>query len=490
MKTHTAAKLAVIGMFAAAISHLGAASYTFDNLNTAGLQDGGGNWNTTTANWWNGSADVVWSNLNTDEAIFGVSSTGINNTVNVSSVTVNKITFTSLSAGNYQLLGGTITLGGTTPSIVANNTANNGAVIRSTLVGTSGFSKSGAGVLTFGATGATSVDLSGVSGTIDLSGGSVFLSETGAGSAAAAWNISGSGTNLGLGVNGTISLGSLSGVANSVLRTAGSFSPTASIGALNTNTTFSGNITGTIAITKVGTGTLTLAAVGSTKNNYTAATVINGGTLALGAGSAINSTSSITVASGATFDVSAVSGYTLGGGSVTQTLKGSGTVNGSVNMNAANATLIVGEAGTAATFTFNNNLTLAGTTSLDLLGVANGAYDRISVGGTLTNGGALQLVIDAGFATTLTAAGGSATLSLFNVSSSSNFTSISMTGLDTGTFATTTAGSSFVGASGITYTWVGDGTLSVAAIPEPSSYAAILGTLALAGALRRAHKRS
>ena len=304
MKTRIALLAALAGT-AGGISPLGATAYTFDNTNTAGLQDGGGNWNTTTANWWNGTADVVWPNLGADEAIFGVSSTGTNNTVNVSAVTVNKITFAALTAGNYQLIGGTITLGGTSPSIVANNTTL-GSVIRSTLVSSTGFTKSGAGVLTFGASNQTSVDLSGVSGTIDLSGGNVFLSETGAGSAAAAWNISGSGTNLGLGVNGTISLGSLSGVADSVLRTAGSFSPTASIGALNTSTTFSGNITGTIAITKVGTGTLTLAAVGSAKNSYTGATAINAGTLALGAGSAINSTSSITVASGATFDVGAV----------------------------------------------------------------------------------------------------------------------------------------------------------------------------------------
>ncbi|HEY9250831.1 MAG TPA: autotransporter-associated beta strand repeat-containing protein, partial [Rariglobus sp.] len=330
------ALLGVLGTFAS----VRASSFTFDNTNTAGLQDGGGNWNTTTANWWNGSADVAWPNLNTDEAVFGISSTGTNNTVNVSAVTAGKITFTALSAGNYQLLGGTITLAGTGASIVANNTAGNGAIIRSTLVASSGFTKSGAGTLSFGA----GADLSGVGGSIDLSGGNVFVTPTTGGSAAAAWTISSSGTNLGLGANGTFSLGSLSGVTGSVLRTAGAFSPTASIGALNTDTTFSGNITGTIAITKVGTGKLTLAAR-SNANNYTGATTISAGTLALDTGGSINKTTSITVASGATYDVSAVSGYILGA-TAAQTLKGSGTVNGAVTIAATNGTLLAGDAGT------------------------------------------------------------------------------------------------------------------------------------------------
>ncbi|MET0263569.1 MAG: autotransporter-associated beta strand repeat-containing protein [Rariglobus sp.] len=473
MKSYPALLTALICIASPAAHH--AAPLTYDGSANAGLQDGGGlGWNTTNTNWWDSSANAVWSNSDTSEAIFGVTSTQPDATVNVSTVTTNKITFTSLSSGNYQLLGGTITLAGTGPAIVNNNTANNGAIIRSKLVGTSGFTKSGTGTLTLGA----GSDLSEMSGTISLSGGNVFLSATTAGSAAAAWNISASNTALGLGVNGTVDLGSLSGVAGSILRTAGTNSPTASIGALNTSTTFSGNVTGTMAITKVGTGTLTLAAT-SNRNTYTGGTTVSAGTLALGAGGSINNTTSITVASGATFDVSAVTGYTLGA-SVAQTLKGSGTVNGSVNLNAVNATLIVGDAGTVGVLTFNNNLALAGTTSMDLLGVTNGTYDKVSVGGTLTNGGALQLVIDANFASSLATAGGSATLSLFNVSSAGNFTSISMSGLDTGLFATTTAGSSFVGVnSGITYTWVGDGTLAVSAIPEPSSIAALAGVLSL-----------
>jgi autotransporter-associated beta strand protein len=343
------------------------------------------------------------------------------------------------------------------------------------------------GSLSFGA----GANLSGVSGTIDLSGGNVFLNDYNAGSATAAWNLSSSGINFGVGVNGssgTIHLGSLSGVTNSVLRHSGSSAPTASIGALNTDTTFSGNITGVIAITKVGTGTLTLAAQ-TAKNTYTGATVIEAGTLALAAGSSINKTPTITVASGAIYDVSAVTGYTLGS-TAAQTLKGAGTINGSTTIAATNGTLIAGDVGTVGTLTFNNDLILAGTTRLDLVGVTSGTFDKIFVGGTLTNGGLLELVIDSGFAGVLSTAGGSATLALFNVASASDFSSISLTGLDTGTFLTTTAGSSLVGAtSGITYTWIGDGTLYVTAIPEPSSFAVVLGSLALVGTICGSRKR-
>jgi autotransporter-associated beta strand protein len=493
MKTRTTLLLSVLLGSIGAAPGLYADSYIYDaNIGAAGAQDGAGTgWNTTNTNWWNGSADVKWPNLTTDSAVFGAGGNAGTVTVDVFTVQTNNITFAAQTGGNYQLLGGTITLGGTAPTIVANNLQGSGQVIRSTLIATSGFSKTGAGTLTFG----VGSNLSGVSGTVDLSGGNVFLSETVSGSAAAAWNISASGTNLGLGVNGTVSLGSLSGVTNSVLRTAGSFSPTASIGALNTDTTFSGKITGTIAITKVGTGKLTLAA-GSGQNIYTGATTISAGTLALASGGSIAKTPTITVESGAVYDVSAVSSYTVGfvsgGSAAAQTLKGSGTINGSTTIGAGFGTLIAGDVGTVGTLTFNNNLILAGTTSLDLIGVTAGTFDKISVGGTLTAGGLLQLVIGNGFATALNTAGGTATLDLFNISSASDFTSISLTGLDTGMFLTTTDGSSLVGAtSGITYTWVGDGTLfvSAASIPEPSTAGLILGAAAMFGTLCGSRKR-
>ena len=80
-------------------------------------------------------------------------------------------------------------------------------------------------------------------------------------------------------------------------------------------------------LTKNGAGTLTLGAT----NTYTGSTVINAGSLALGSAASIANSRNISVAGGAVFDVSAVSGgFTLG---ASQTLSGSGAVNGAVAIN-------------------------------------------------------------------------------------------------------------------------------------------------------------
>lgn len=103
------------------------------------------------------------------------------------------------------------------------------------------------------------------------------------------------------------------------------------------------NGSGSLSLTKSGAGKWVLTAA----NTYTGATTISAGTLALGATGSISNTSSITVASGATFDTSAlpgafsvssgkvynVNGTSTGDISVSGTLAGSGTVNGTVTTN-------------------------------------------------------------------------------------------------------------------------------------------------------------
>ncbi len=83
-----------------------------------------------------------------------------------------------------------------------------------------------------------------------------------------------------------------------------------SIGNNNASTTFSGALTNTGSMTKIGSGTLTLTGA----NTYTGGTTISGGTLALSGSGSLASTN-ITVAGGATLDISAVS-FTLGAGQV------------------------------------------------------------------------------------------------------------------------------------------------------------------------------
>ena len=83
----------------------------------------------------------------------------------------------------------------------------------------------------------------------------------------------------------------------------------------------------------------------------------NAGTLRLSASGSIASSSAIAVASGATFDVSAVSGYSLG---ASQVLSGSGSVLGNVT---ALGTIAPGTS--PGTLTFENNLSLGSGSILD-----------------------------------------------------------------------------------------------------------------------------
>jgi fibronectin-binding autotransporter adhesin len=72
-----------------------------------------------------------------------------------------------------------------------------------------------------------------------------------------------------------------------------------------------------MALTMAGSGTQTLGGI----NTYSGATTIGGGTLALGASGSINNSTSLSIAAGATFDVSAIANYTLSG-STTVTASG------------------------------------------------------------------------------------------------------------------------------------------------------------------------
>jgi autotransporter-associated beta strand protein len=167
------------------------------------------------------------------------------------------------------------------------------------------------------------------------------------------------------------------------------------IGGKNTSTNFDGVIrdggTGTnTSITKVGTGTWTLTGL----NSYTGPTIVSNGVLALKTGAngdGTLSSSNITVLAGAVLDVSGRSDQTLPlNGS--QTLKGGGTIRGSVDANGGGNI----EPGPGiATLTVTNVVTLGGTTTLELSRPNNDRLvaHQFNFGGTLvvTNiGGKLQ----------------------------------------------------------------------------------------------------
>jgi autotransporter-associated beta strand protein len=167
----------------------------------------------------------------------------------------------------------------------------------------------------------------------------------------------------------------------------------ASISTLTLNTTggdvvFDGVIGGpganqnNLALAKNQTGlVLTLTA----SNTYVGPTIINNGTLALSGAGSINNSVSIEVTSPDLFDVSAVTGgYVLG---AAQTLKGLGSVNGSVT---ANGRVEPGSGG-IGTLTFFSDLTLNSSAKLvmDINNTNTPNHDTLTVIGTFTPGGTL-----------------------------------------------------------------------------------------------------
>ncbi|MDF3056269.1 MAG: putative autotransporter protein [Rariglobus sp.] len=197
-------------------------------------------------------------------------------------------------------------------------------------------------------------------------------------------------------------------------------------------------------------------------------TSINGSTITVSA----YSTTGNTASDGEAF--AAYNGSGLGTGAVTVsggTLGGTGAIAGATTIQAG-GTLATGVNG-VGTLTFNSNLTLAGTTLLEIASASS--YDIAAVGGALNYGGTLTLSLLNGF----TFSGGETYNLLTSTTHTGSFTSISVAGttLDAGNGYTSTIG-------GLTYTFTttdSAGMLSVSAIPEPSTYAAILGSLALAG---------
>ena len=223
-------------------------------------------------------------------------------------------------------------------------------------------------------------------------------------------------------------------------------------------------ITGTGSLVQKGAGTLTLNAT----NTYTGATVISTGTLALGSSGSISSTSGVAVASGATFDVSAVSGYTLGGSSA-QTLSGYGTVNGPITIGATGT--VHPSAGAIGTMTFTSGLTATSgaTFSFNINSTAISS-DLLAITGTTNLGGASLVVNDIGANPSFT---GSMTL----------LTSTSLTGqfLGQAEGSTITVGSNTYVISYLSNMV----TLSISAVPEPSTTAALVGAMILGLAIYR-----
>ena len=186
--------------------------------------------------------------------------------------------------------------------------------------------------------------------------------------------------NAALDLNGLQqAVGSLSG-AGSVINSSGSWS-TLTVGNDNTSTLFSGVISGSNALTKVGTGTLTLSGA----NTYFGNTLVSSGTLRLeGGANRLPAAGTVMTASGATLDLN----------SQAQTLAvigGSGSViNGSLTVT---TTVVPGGYDAIGTLTLANTPALSGSTLLIDTRV-NGTSDTLAVSSALSLSGLTLQIAD------------------------------------------------------------------------------------------------
>ncbi|MCE9591263.1 MAG: autotransporter-associated beta strand repeat-containing protein, partial [Planctomycetes bacterium] len=312
--------------------------------------------------------------------------------------------------------------------------------LSNTVINSGGLTKVGAGTLTLSGANTYSGNTTVTTGTLKLGAAGVIPDGSGNGnvSVAATLDLNGFSETI----NGLSGAGIVDGTSGT---------PTFTVGANNQTSTFSGiikNTAGTLALTKTGTGTLTLSGT----NTFAGATTISNGTLQLSGGSnrlynsGTTSAAAVDVASGATFDLNG-NNQTIDGltnsGSVTL---GSGTLTvGNSSGTTTFGGVVSGTGGFSkagsGTITLTNASTYSGATTvsagtLKLSGGSNRLYNSgtssttdvsVSSGGVLDLDGTSQTIDD------LTGAGGvtlnAGSLTVGNSNGSSTFSgAISTTG--------------------------------------------------------------
>jgi fibronectin-binding autotransporter adhesin len=294
--------------------------------------------------------------------------------------------------GTNARMGQLAPLSGTTTQILAisSGTLNFANVNLYTLVvgdepGTNGIVNQSGGVLSFAAGGAgEGIDLAALAsstGIYNLNGGVLRTPSVFQGSGVGTFNFNG-GT-LQANANST---SFLTGLSATYIQAGGAFINDGGF-AITIGQALLSGASPDGGLTKIGQGTLTLNGA----NTYNGPTSISSGTLALGANGSIAQSAAISVASGATFNVSALgANYHLLSG---QTLTGTGsiTVSGAVT---ANSGSIILSPGPGLFRTLNvGSLTLS-TGSVLNYDVGNGTQDVINVtsnNGLTVNGGGINL---------------------------------------------------------------------------------------------------
>jgi autotransporter-associated beta strand protein len=229
-----------------------------------------GTWDTTLTNWDTTSSYVAWVNSQNDIASFGGTSgtSGLPNIVTLgTAITAGGLSFNS---NFYRITGSTLTLAGT--PVITVSTGNT-AEINSTLAGTNGFTKSGAGTLVLRGHNTFTGVLTLAGGTLRVGGGPTNASVLGLGSVnvSAATNIatSNSANDFAATIGNAISINSATTLTfdggfadlmlNGVISGQGGIqnSSTGSVFLINSANTFSGgtrvNSTGTLWGSVIGT---------------------------------------------------------------------------------------------------------------------------------------------------------------------------------------------------------------------------------------------
>ena len=252
--------------------------------------------------------------------------------------------------------------------------------------------------------------LSGNLGTNNLNGGTLSVNQVVKGNvgATAIFNFNGGTLRA---VNGALAANFLNGLDTANVRNHGAvidnngFNLT--VGQPLVHSTVAGDNTTDGGLTSSGSGSLTLTGA----NTYTGNTTISAGRLSLSGSGSIASSASIVVASGATFDVSAIS-FTLGSGQVLSNSTSTATLSG--NLDASVGTISLNyTSGTPAFSVTNGTLTLAGTTvftvnntgsplavgtyklvATNTAGLVTGTLPAVTVGGSgVVAGGATSLQV-------------------------------------------------------------------------------------------------
>ena len=193
--------------------------------------------------------------------------------------------------------------------------------------------------------------------------------------------------NVALNSGGTFGANADWASAVSIILAGGSFAAEG-LDATPHNISLNNVVRGNGQLIKSGGGALIL----NTANTYSGNTVVNQGRLALGASGTTGSSPQVSVASGATFDVSGVAGYTL---AASRTLTGSGSVTGNVAVASGG---IINPAETTGALTFANSLTETGgaINHFDLPTTPGPGNDKVIVSGDLNASGVNTLEVVGG----------------------------------------------------------------------------------------------